>query len=99
MISAARITLVGFACLGLALSAWQGQSPTAVDPLTGIWASETKFVPVLRGEIIVTREGPTWRATLSGAEARFPVTGASVGFAFPGKQGQFRGALVGNGRT
>ena len=99
MISAVRNTLVGFACLVLAFSASPGQSPTAVDQLTGIWAGEMKFVPVLQGEITVAREGSTWRATLSGAEARFQVTGASVGFAFPGNQGQFRGALTGNGRT
>lgn len=64
MISAGRLALAGCVGLALALSDLQAQSPTAVDPLIGIWASETTFGPALHGELTVAREGSIWRATL-----------------------------------
>ena len=94
-----RLILPTCFTLVLLLSASLGQSQTAVDPLTGIWASETKFIPALKGALTVARQGSTWRATLSGAEARFQVTGAGVDFAFPGNLGRFRGILTDNGRA
>lgn len=75
------------------------QSQTTVDSLTGIWASETKFPPALKGELTVARRGSTWRATLSGAEVKFQMTGASLSFAFPGNRGRFRGTLADGGRV
>src|SRR5215216_4000756 len=75
--------LIRATCFTLVLffSGSPGQSQATVDPLTGIWASETKFIPVLKGDLTVARQGSTWLATLSGAEARFQVTGTSVDFA------------------
>src|SRR5215210_6197954 len=86
-------------CLTLVLShlPLSGQSQATVDSLTGIWASETKFIPVSKGELTVTRRGQTWLATLSGVEARFRLTGARVSFHFPGNLGQFRGTLTDQG--
>jgi CubicO group peptidase (beta-lactamase class C family) len=75
------------------------QTPAADDQLIGIWASETTFRPGVLGELNIARKGSQWRATLSGAEARFNVTGKNVRFAFAGKLGQFRGALIENGRA
>jgi CubicO group peptidase (beta-lactamase class C family) len=67
------------------------------DPLIGIWMYRTAMVPGLHGELTVTRKGESWRARLSGAEARFVVNGNEVRFSFPGGQGSFRGALSGAG--
>ncbi len=77
----------------------QAQAATAQDPLVGIWATETTFGPALRGELTVTREGLSWRATLASAESRFDVTSDSIRCAFSGNLGQFRGALTDDGRT
>lgn len=99
MINAARLILAVCVCLVLALSDLPAQSTTAVDPLVGIWASETRFGPALHGELKVAREGSSWRATLSNVESRFHVTGRNVRFAFPGNPGQFRGVLADKGRT
>ena len=94
-----RLILATSLILVLSLSSSRGQSQATVDQLTGIWASETKFIPALKGELTVARRGSTWQATLSGTEARFRVRGASVGFWFHGNLGQFRGALTGDGRA
>src|SRR4051794_16055645 len=75
-----------------------GQSPAADDPLLGLWTSETTFGPALHGELTVTREGSSWRATLASAESRFKLAGGTLHFAFAGDLGQFRGALTDNGR-
>lgn len=103
MISAERLTLAACVGLMLVLSDLPAQSTTAVDapvdPLLGIWASETTFPPALQGELTVTREDSSWRATLASAESRFNVTGDNVRFAFPGNLGQFRGALTDDGRA
>lgn len=100
MINIERFALAG--CVGLVLvsSDPAAESATAVDPavdpLIGIWASETTFGPALHGELTVTRDGSSWRATLTSAESKFDVTGDSVRFAFPGNLGRFRGTLTDN---
>lgn len=91
-------------CVGLLLVVTDvpAQSPVVespVDPLIGIWSSETTFGPKLQGELTVTREGSAWRARLASAESRFSVAGQGVRFAFPGNLGRFRGALSDNGRA
>ncbi|MGH7516748.1 MAG: serine hydrolase domain-containing protein [Gemmatimonadales bacterium] len=95
------LRLASAVCGGLvpALSDLAAQFPAAVDPPIGIWASETKFGPVLSGELTVARTGSSWRATASNAESKFQVTGDSVRFTFPGNLGGFRGALTDNGRA
>jgi CubicO group peptidase (beta-lactamase class C family) len=98
MIRAQHLTLALCVALMLAFSSdMRGQSTAPVEPLNGIWVSETTYGPALQGELTVRREGTSWRATLSSAEARFNVTGDSVRFAFPGNQGQFRGTLAEKG--
>lgn len=99
MCKAGRLTLATCFALALFLSNSPAQSPAINDPLTGFWMSETKFVPRLQGDLTVLREGSSWRAILSGAEARFQVTASNVRFVFPGNAGQFRGALNRNGST
>ncbi|MEA2174365.1 MAG: hypothetical protein QOD00_1957 [Blastocatellia bacterium] len=98
MIRVQHLTLALCVALMLAFSSdMRGQSTAPVNSLDGIWSSETAYGPALRGELIVRREGASWRATLSSAEAGFNVTGDSVRFAFPGNQGQFRGTLAEKG--
>ena len=46
-------------------------TPTPDDSLIGIWSGETRFGPELEGELTVRRDGSSWRAALSGADARF----------------------------
>jgi CubicO group peptidase (beta-lactamase class C family) len=99
MIRAKYLTLAVCAVLLLAFSGVRGQTPTPVDSLVGIWASETTFGPSLQGELTVAREGSSWHATLSKAKSTFHVTGNHVRFEFPGNQGQFRGELTENGRA
>ncbi|HEX8921465.1 MAG TPA: serine hydrolase [Pyrinomonadaceae bacterium] len=94
-----RLILAASFILVLFFSQSLGQSQATIDPLTGIWASETKFIPALKGELTVAQRGSTWRASLSGAETGFQVTGASVVFRFPGNLGQFRGRLIDEGRA
>jgi CubicO group peptidase (beta-lactamase class C family) len=94
-----RLILAASFTLVLSFSQSLGQSQATIDPLTGIWVSETKFIPALKGELTVAHRGATWRASLSGAEIGFQVTGASVAFQFSGNLGQFRGRLIDEGRA
>ncbi len=99
MIKSWCLTLSVCAVLVLTLSNLKAQSPSAVDPLEGIWSSEITYAPALLGKLTVSRQGSGWRATLSGAESRFRVTGDTVRFAFSGNRGQFRGKLTDRGRA
>jgi hypothetical protein len=54
------------------------RTPAPDESLIGLWSSERRFGPELRGELTVRRDGSNWRATLSRAEARFTVTGNAV---------------------
>ncbi len=99
MLNTKRLILAASLALVLFLPLSRGQERATDGVLEGIWASETKFTPALKGELAVTRRGSTWRATLSGAEAVFRVAGARVAFTFPGNVGQFRGTLSGDGRA
>jgi CubicO group peptidase (beta-lactamase class C family) len=88
-----RALRIAFLLLGVALPA-----APADDPLLGIWASETTFGPALQGELTAAREASGWHATIGSAETKFQAAGDRVRFAFPGRLGQFRGSLTGNGR-
>jgi hypothetical protein len=41
------------------------------DPLIGLWMYRAPSLPGLHGALSVTRQGTSWRATLSGSDARF----------------------------
>ncbi len=81
------------------LAGSHAQTPSPAEQLIGLWASELKFPPALRGELTITRVGSGWRATLGGAETTFKASGREIRFAFPGEQGKFRGALTDGGRA
>ena len=102
MIRAGRRALAGGVALLLAFSQSPGQSATSSpeeDPLVGLWAAEVTFGPALRGDLTLTLEGSTWRATLANAETSFPREGDAVRFTFPRNVGGFRGVLGDGGRA
>jgi CubicO group peptidase (beta-lactamase class C family) len=72
-----------------------GRAKADDDPLVGLWVYQWASTPGLRGELTVTRKGTSWRAALSGSEARFEVAGKDIRFGFAGDRGSFRGALTG----
>ena len=95
------VVVLALAALPVSQTQSQGPAPS-VSPdadLIGIWSFETTFGPSPKGDLTVTREGSTWRATLAGAEAKSAVMASGVRFAFPGDLGSFRGALAGDGQT
>jgi CubicO group peptidase (beta-lactamase class C family) len=96
----ANRALFGFLGLALILPNLSAQpTPAPDDSLVGLWSSETRFGPELEGELTVRRDGSGWHATLSGAEARFAMTGTAVRFSFPDDRGQFRGELSADRRA
>ena len=98
----ARRVLLPCLAFALALSDLPGQpSPTPDDSLIGIWSSETRSGPALRGELTVlaARDGAGWRATLGKAESRFAPTGKAVRFSFSDELGRFRGELSADRRA
>jgi hypothetical protein len=68
---------------------------TPAHELQGYWAGQVVDTAPLRGELVVTREGQNWRASLAGAEAVFAARADDVRFDFPDPGGAFRGAIEG----
>src|SRR5688572_5836094 len=66
-------------------------SSQPAEELIGLWSYETSFGPIPRGELIVTRRGSQWRATLGRNEVNFAANGNEIRFALAG--GRFRGTL------
>src|SRR3954462_10952346 len=85
--------VVALTALSLSPSDVPGQSQ-ASDPLVGIWAGETAVAPVLRGELVVTRNGSDWRATVGSVSTAFLAHGASIRFSPRRDLGIFRGAIT-----
>src|SRR3982751_4092091 len=69
------------------------QSPPS-DPLVGIWAGETAVTPVLRGELVVTRSGSDWRASIGSVSTTFRPSGDSIRFSLADNLGILRGAIT-----
>jgi CubicO group peptidase (beta-lactamase class C family) len=69
------------------------------DPLEGLWVSETRFGPVLQGELTIQRTGDGWRATIGGVEATAPASESDVRIPFPEGKGGFRGRLGFDGQA
>lgn len=73
-----------------------GFAPAAAqtDPaseLEGLWVVERTYAPLLRGELVVTRQGGVWRASIGGQSAE----ASSPTFSF-GDHGAFRGRVERN---
>lgn len=73
--------------LGLAPAAAQTQA----SELEGLWVVERTYAPTLRGELVVTRQGNVWRASIGGQS----VEASSPAFSF-GNHGAFRGRVERN---
>lgn len=89
--SSTRLILIALFSAALMALSVRAQSGTQPDPLEGLWVSETTFGPELRGEIIVSRRGPKWTATLAGITSSTQEKGGAIQFEFRDKSGQFRG--------
>jgi CubicO group peptidase (beta-lactamase class C family) len=87
-------------CLAIVVAESWGQSPPTTnapeDRLIGLWASETRFGPALRGELRIRREDGMWRATLAGKPATCE-RAETIHCAFPSNLGQFRGTVQSGG--
>jgi CubicO group peptidase (beta-lactamase class C family) len=61
------------------------------DPLIGMWSNVTRFNDASPRELVISHQGSTWRARVSGLSSTGSGEG-SLQFTFPGK-GSFRGWL------
>lgn len=89
------LKLVLVLTLGLAPTAAtpQGQAVAEAEPLVGLWAHEVHFRPVLRGSLVIRRNGGRWVGTIGGAVAKAAaVDGGEIRLGF-GDRGDFRGRL------
>ena len=81
------------------LAAAEADTQAAVDPLVGLWASELRYGPALRGELILRRSGSEWEAGIGAIRHRFRAEDGALRFTLPDRAGSFRGRLSGDGRT
>ena len=89
---------VGLIAITAGADSIRGQNqPTA--PLIGIWASENSIGPVLKGELVVTRNGSDWRAHIGTLSTAFRANGDSVRFSLGNELGRFRGSIGGSAIT
>jgi CubicO group peptidase (beta-lactamase class C family) len=72
---------------------------TADDSLIGIWAYRTEYNTGPAGELTVTRDGNTWRASIAGITVEGVPAGQEIRFTFPGENGSYRGKLADGGRV
>jgi CubicO group peptidase (beta-lactamase class C family) len=81
------VVLVSF-MLGFAPAAAQTDPASELE---GLWVVERTYAPLLRGELVVTRQGGVWRASIGGQSAE----ASSPAFSF-GNHGAFRGRVERN---
>jgi len=62
------------------------------DQLIGIWGTQLRLGPTLRGRLTIKRGNPDWTALIAGRRTSFVQRGQTVRFDF-GKDGGFRGEL------
>lgn len=67
-----------------------------MEDLSGVWGSDLTLGPELRGELVISRDGPGWRATISGFDSACRQTDGELRFLFPGSRGEFRGKQSGD---
>ena len=96
--------LIGFAaCTGLGGNA--AGVPRATlraaqsDPLVGLWGSENRFGPLVRGELVVDARQAEWRATVGGFDVPIRREQNSITFSLPGNLGEFRGHVSAGGKA
>jgi CubicO group peptidase (beta-lactamase class C family) len=63
--------------------------------IIGLWGSEQVIDAPLRGELMIDRRKPEWRATISGLNAPVQRLKETIVFALPNNAGEFRGRFAG----
>ena len=93
----------GMACSSLAPA--QAPPPSAAPSVSaelarsiGLWGAGRSFGPAVRGELIVTRRGGAWLASIAGTSAPVREERGRVTFELAGKLGSFRGRRDPDGR-
>lgn len=69
------------------------------DSLVGWWSARLRLGPEVKGELVVEKQGGSWRARIAGRRASSPFDGDSVRFALANDRGSFRGRVRENRRT
>lgn len=94
-----RILIAVLLCVPTADAAITAQQAAEIEPLLGLWAHESHFSPVLRGPLVIRRDGGRWRGAIANAEASAAASGGAEFRLTFGEQGSFRGRLADGGRT
>lgn len=79
------------AALSLMLLAQPAAAQNAGAELEGLWVVERTYAPRLRGELIIARDGETWRGAIGGQTAEAQAQDGEVQLSF-GAHGAFRGS-------
>src|SRR6187200_755073 len=76
----------------LAVAAKPQASPNnSADPLVGFWTNVTRFADNTPRELVISRRGTVWSASLAGVKSTFDPA-IAIRFAIP-DYGSFRGSL------
>ena len=91
-----KLARVLAACLCALLMASQTETRAqnaADDAALGLWFYRTSFPIGLAGELVVSRNGDRWRASIAGVDAEGIVNGRNLRIDFPNEGGVFRGLI------
>ncbi len=69
------------------------------DLLLGVWGTEAKLGPYVRGDLVMDGRLGQYRASLAGYQVAVHETPREVRFKLPGDEGEFRGRLDGAAKT
>jgi CubicO group peptidase (beta-lactamase class C family) len=69
------------------------------DALVGVWGSENRFGPAVRGELTINTRQPQWRASIAGLDAPIRRGRTGIAFSFSSDAGEFRGDIGADGKT
>jgi CubicO group peptidase (beta-lactamase class C family) len=86
-----RISAAIFAAIGIWLTV---QSPASPADLSGIWASEQSFGPLVKGTLKIDAHGNAWYGSIAGFDVPIAKDGSEIRFTVPGDRGEFRGRLA-----
>jgi CubicO group peptidase (beta-lactamase class C family) len=62
--------------------------------LSGIWASEQSFGPLVRGRLTIDARNKPWQGSIAGFNLSADTNGGDVRMTVPGNQGEFRGRIA-----
>ena len=87
-----RAPIIAAAAGVLCLLAARGGAETEPSAI-GLWSYHTSYATGLKGELVLTRHGSRWHATLAGVAADATQAGGTIRIDFPNQGGAFRGTL------